>query len=275
LKASVSRQGSAFARGLARVRLRGLDEVGDDPVVNGRPAVVNNGCFRVGARFSLSSRPVAAHIVTGPSGSLTMGDDVAIAHGAVIAAYGDIRIGDGTRIGPAVIIMDTDFHSARDRAVNNSVTPISIGRRVRIGSHVTVLRGSVVGDDASIVAGSVVSGIVPSGTRVGGVPARRMTVAAGGNFRDGFDEPSDAGAVLAMVSQVLVQTFTLPVPPDREATPSEIPQWDSLGTLSLLVALEETFGVNLNPDELTKVACVGDLSTYVARAVASARKGVP
>ncbi len=161
---------------LARARmsgwLRSCDRVGSDPVLEGKPTIVNNGRMWVGDRFHLASSPVGSHMVSGPKGSLEIGDDVSIAYGAAIAAFKQIRIGNGTRIGPFVIIMDTDFHAIGDQAVrHDKVAPIAIGSGVRIGSRVTILRGSVICDRASIVAGSVVTGVVPSGARAGGVPA--------------------------------------------------------------------------------------------------------
>jgi acetyltransferase-like isoleucine patch superfamily enzyme len=126
----------------------------------------------LGDRFRLTSLPVGSHMVSGPEGTLEIGDDVSIAYGAAIAAYKQIRIGNGTRVGPFVIIMDTDFHVIGDQAQrHDKATPIAIGSGVRIGSRVTILRGSVIHDDASIAAGSVVTGVVPRGARAGGVPA--------------------------------------------------------------------------------------------------------
>jgi acetyltransferase-like isoleucine patch superfamily enzyme len=120
-------------------------------------------------------------MTTGPDGVLEIGDDVSIGHGAAIAAYKEVRLGNGTRVGPFVIIMDTNFHVIGDQNErHDKPAPITIGSGVRIGSHVTILRGSVIRDGASIVAGSVVSGVVLAGVRAGGVPARALRTSVSG-----------------------------------------------------------------------------------------------
>jgi acetyltransferase-like isoleucine patch superfamily enzyme len=176
---------------LARVRVRGwlraCDQVGDDVVLEGMPTIGNQGRMSVGNRFHLASLPVGSHMVSGPEGALEIGDDVSIAYGAAIAAYKLVRIGSGTRVGPFVIIMDTNFHVIGDQSQrHDKMAPIAIGSGVRIGSRVTILRGSVIHDDASIEAGSVVTGVVPRGARAGGVPA--VVLPSSGRARE--DDPS-------------------------------------------------------------------------------------
>src|SRR5262249_39771846 len=125
--------------------------------------------------------PVQSHLVS--LSSLTIGDDVSIAHGAAIAAFTSVTIGDRVRIGPFFIVMDTDFHGERaksgssptmrrDVGEGSGFAPVTIGSDVRIGPNVTVLRGSVIGNGATIAAGSVVNGRVPDGAFASGVPAR-------------------------------------------------------------------------------------------------------
>jgi Acetyltransferase (isoleucine patch superfamily) len=83
--------------------------------------------------------------------------------GAAIAAFQQVSIGDGTRIGPYVIIMDTNFHgSPGDQSVQHDTRPVTIGAGCRIGSRVTITRGGSIGDGAEILAGSVVSSAIPA-----------------------------------------------------------------------------------------------------------------
>ena len=90
-------------------------------------------------------------------------------HGAAIAAHQSIRIGTGSRIGPFCAIADTDFHVVGRPDEKPETSPIDIGPGVRLGARVTVLRGAVIGEGASVESGSVVSGVVPAGACVGSV----------------------------------------------------------------------------------------------------------
>lgn len=237
--------------------LRACDDVGADPIVEGSPTIANPGRMRIGERFHLSSVPAASHMVTGPEGVLEIGDDVSIGHGAAVAAHGRVTVGRGTRIDPFVIIMDTDFHVAGDRSGEAQSEPIVIGAGVRIGSHVTVLRGSEIGDGAIVAAGSVVAGKVRAGAVVSGVPAREAYRQEGASGEPTADS----------VPKVVRQSLGLSETPLLGHGPAEIPQWDSLGALRLLLALEEAFGVTLSEDEVLRVATVADLAGVVDRAV--------
>jgi acetyltransferase-like isoleucine patch superfamily enzyme len=238
--------------------LRVCDDVGPDALVEGSPTVVNLGRMRLGKRFHLSSIAAASHLVSGPAGVLEIGDDVSIGHGAAVAAFGHVSIGSGARIAPFVIIMDTDFHVAGDRSGEAQSEPIAIGAGVQIGSHVTVLRGCQIGDGAIVAAGSVVAGKVRAGAVVSGVPAREALRQEGAS-----GEPAAHS-----VPRVIRQSLGLSITPEPGHGPSEIPQWDSLGALRLLLALEETFGVTLSEDEVLRVSTVADLARVVDRAVA-------
>jgi acetyltransferase-like isoleucine patch superfamily enzyme len=148
--------------------------VGAGARVFGRPYVQNLGALRLGADVVLYARPVRLHLVTGTGGTLTLGDGVVVGHGAGVTAFERVEIGDGTVIGPFVMIIDTDFHDLVDRRAPGLTAPIRIGRDVWIGAWATVLRGAEIGDGAVVAAGSVVRGHVPAGAHVGGVPARPL-----------------------------------------------------------------------------------------------------
>jgi acetyltransferase-like isoleucine patch superfamily enzyme len=154
--------------------LRGCEHVGHAPHLHGWPTIYGKpGRIRIGDRFSLWSRPVESHFAAGPDGTLEIGHDVSIAHGAAISAYECVQIGDGTCIGPYVVIMDTNFHgSTGDQSVQHDTRPVVIGKNCRIGSNVTIVRGAVIGDGSEILAGSVVSSAIPSGVCAGGAKAR-------------------------------------------------------------------------------------------------------
>jgi acetyltransferase-like isoleucine patch superfamily enzyme len=244
----------------ARHWLRNCHHVGDGVVLDGRPTVIGDGTIRIGDRFHLASRPVASHLIAGRGAAVTIGDDVSIGHGAAIAGYAGIAIGARTRIGPNAIIIDTDFHVVGNLAARPEPVSITIGRDVRIGSRVIVLRGSHVSDGVAIAAGSVVRGVVPEGARVAGVPAR-------------VTAPSDATP--PNVPEVVMRSFGLASLPGNDSGPHEIPYWDSLGSLNLLLALEEAFDVVLDEKDLAKAATVGEVSNLLNRALARGSRVAP
>lgn len=174
---------SAITSWRSRRWLRSCSHVGSDPRLEGKPTIGGGSRIRIGERFQLASVVSPSHMYTASGGTLEIGDDVVIGHGAAIAAYKLVRIGSGTRIAPHVTILDTDFHGVADRSAPGKTGAIVIGRGVRIGSHVIVLRGTEIGDGAVIGAGSVVSGKVLPGARVSVVPgdaqAHRPAAASG------------------------------------------------------------------------------------------------
>jgi acetyltransferase-like isoleucine patch superfamily enzyme len=162
---------------LGRLRLgpfRGVRNVGTGLRCYGRPIVGAYGSIEVGANFSFGSRPAISHLVALRGARIMIGDDVAIAYGAAITAMQSIAIGDRTQIGPFVVIMDSDFHRVGNRDDSGDVTPVVIGKNVRIGARVTILRGTRIGDNATVLSGSTVQGAVRAGATVSGVPAKPL-----------------------------------------------------------------------------------------------------
>jgi maltose O-acetyltransferase len=62
------------------------------------------------------------------------------------------------------------------------VRPVKLGARCYIGAGATILPGSVIGDDAVVGAGSVVTGDIPAGAVAVGNPAR--VIGDSGELRD-------------------------------------------------------------------------------------------
>ncbi|HET9450363.1 MAG TPA: phosphopantetheine-binding protein, partial [Aggregicoccus sp.] len=194
-------------------------------------------------------------------------------HGAAIAAHARVSVGNRVQLGAFVMVMDTDFHDAVNRDQLPEGQPILIGHAVRIGSRVTVLRGSVIGEGAQIEAGSVVSGEIPAHTVAGGVPARVLRrvgeaahAAASAPAEPAGPRAAAAGGALERVGQVVQLTFNLPAVPAADAGPQQVKGWDSLGTLRLVLALEDAFGVSLSEDDMARVRTLADLATTVEAA---------
>lgn len=238
---------------------RRFDRLGPEAEVSRKAWIHNRGRLVAGARFRLSSVPVESHIVVGHGGSLEIGDDVVVGHGAAIVAQRSVRIGAGSRIGPFCAIADTDFHVAGQRERKPEESPIDIGRAVRLGARVTVLRGAVIGDGATVESGSVVSGTVPPGARVGGVPARSRS--GGPRGAEGGDDVS------SRVAAALARALGLAEAPPAEREREAVPGWDSLGALMVLLALEEEFAVTLDEAKVPYADSVADLARLVEAAL--------
>jgi len=253
--AAVSLIGDRLGRAKTALYLRSISKVGADPIVVGRPFVSNGGIIEIGNAFCLSSRPAQSHLVTSGGARIAIGDRVSISYGAAISAWLEVRIGDDTRIGPFSIIMDSDFHIVGDRSAHAEPVPVRIGKRVTIGSRVTILPGSTIGEGARVEGGSVVSGDVPAGAIVGGVPARSLIKEAASPSNGGVDMP-----------ELVMRVLGLPAVPKATDGPAEIAQWDSLGALKLLLALEETFDIALGEGDLKSAKSIDRLSQIVAAA---------
>lgn len=106
--------------------------------------------------------------------NIFLGDRVYINFGLTALDVAEIRIGDGTLIGPQVQLL-TPIHplDPGERATGiESARPITIGSNVWIGGGAMILPGVTVGDDAVIGAGAVVTSDVPEATVVVGNPSR-------------------------------------------------------------------------------------------------------
>lgn len=236
--------------------LASCDEVGLGAWLAGRPYIRNRGRIEIGERLRLTNRPVVTHLVVEPGAHVKIGDDVHIEHGCGVAASCSIRLGHRVTVGPFTLMMDTDYHVPGDPTAKPPASPIRIGNDVHIGSRVVVLRGADIGDGAWVGDGSVVSGTIPAGTRVAGVPARPI------------ERPLQTAStdVRERVQQVVQRALRLPALPAMSQGPGELPGWDSLGALSLLISLEEAFDVRLPADRFARVASLHDVVAMMEQA---------
>jgi len=106
--------------------------------------------------------------------NIHLGTGVFLNFNCVILDVVEVRIGDGTQIGPGVQLLAADHpRSPQERASGLEFgRPVHIGRNVWIGGGALIMPGVMVGDDAIIGAGSVVTRDVPAGATVVGNPAR-------------------------------------------------------------------------------------------------------
>lgn len=109
---------------------------------------------------------------------IIIGDNVGLNGTSVVARSKTIFIGNGTMIAPNVTIMDSDFHSKwppHNRISSPGIEEdrdVFIGENVWIGMQSIVLKGSKIGNNSIIAAGSVVLGDIPSDVLAGGTPAK-------------------------------------------------------------------------------------------------------
>lgn len=103
------------------------------------------------------------YLLSKQTGILTIGSHNYFNTNTYIACMGYITIKDRVSIGNNVVIVDHD-HNFKSEESEFTVGKIEIGNNVWIGANVTILKDTVIGDNAVIAAGSVVKGQVPANT---------------------------------------------------------------------------------------------------------------
>lgn len=104
--------------------------------------------------------------------NIFIGKNVFINFGCHFQDWGGIYIGNDVLIGSQTVLATINHGKLPGERANNHPSSIHIGKGVWIGSHVTILPGVTVGDNAIIAAGAVVTRNVPANVVVGGIPAK-------------------------------------------------------------------------------------------------------
>lgn len=117
-------------------------------------------------------------IVARYGGKIEIGEHCGIS-GSTIYAWDSIKIGNYTRVGANCKIIDNDFHPVeleyRHKGLNEQYTkrnPISIGDDCFIGMNSIILKGTTLGNNVIVGAGSVVHGSFPDNCIIAGNPAK-------------------------------------------------------------------------------------------------------
>ncbi len=98
-----------------------------------------------------------------PGAELVIEDNVKINYYCIIACQERILIGEGTEFGPSVYLYDHD-HDYKNGLCSNSdeerfkTAAIEIGKNCWIGAQTVILRGTKLGDNCIVGAGSVLKG---------------------------------------------------------------------------------------------------------------------
>ena len=109
----------------------------------------------------------------GNNSHITIGNNCRI-NGAYIHAQDFIEIGENCVIASGVNIIDSNAHQVHsdDRTTGrDNPLGIFIGNNVWIGLNVVILKGSRIGNNCVVAAGSVVKGTYPDNTIIQGNPA--------------------------------------------------------------------------------------------------------
>ena len=117
-------------------------------------------------------------IVARYGGKIEIGDGFGIS-GSTIYSTEHIKIGKNATIGANCKIIDNDFHpldpEQRRQNLNKEYTrraPILIGDDCFIGMNSIILKGTTIGNNVVVGAGSVVHGTFPDNCIIAGNPAR-------------------------------------------------------------------------------------------------------
>ncbi len=105
-----------------------------------------------------------------PAG-VTIGEDCVIGEKIVLDGRAPLTIGDHVDIASEVMIYNSE-HDINDETFKAVEAPVTIGNYVFIGPRAIILPGVVIGDNAIVGAGAVVTKNVSPGVIVGGVPAK-------------------------------------------------------------------------------------------------------
>ena len=117
------------------------------------------------------------------NGSISLGNYILISPGTSIRSAERIDIGDSTMIASDVVITDSDWHGIYDRTdyVANP-KPVKIHKNVWIGERSIILKGTQIGENSIIGAGSVVHGDIPPNSVYAGNPAKEVKKLDEGSF---------------------------------------------------------------------------------------------
>lgn len=123
--------------------------------------IEKGGQLRIDSGFSMRS---GAKLYVAKNANLSIGENFFMSNNCAITAWEKVEIGNNVQFGPGVLIFDHDHDinvPGGLAAEQYKTKPIKIGNGVWIGANSIILRGTVVGDNSVIGAGSVVKGYVP------------------------------------------------------------------------------------------------------------------
>jgi len=228
----------AIGHNSSRARLaEALAQMGWLPAVLAHPSALVASSARIGAGTYIGAQAaIAPNARVGSHAIVNM--HVSIGHDAVL--------GDFAHLAPGA------------RASGGC----RIGEYAFVGSNAAVLPGVGVGRGAVVGACSQVVRDVPPHATVAGVPARPIGAAS----LTGGSRPAPPALGLLRLNAVFQEVFDDPaLEIDPQTSPSSIPDWDSVAQVKLVLAVEESFGIDLRNEELGNLRSAGDFLKVICR----------
>lgn len=135
----------------------------------------NNFTMTSGNGYNPLAKGAKSHIHLDPGAKLRIGNNSGVSSVTIWCAE-EISIGDNVMIGALSTVIDTDAHpiDPSQRIIDKDAgktKPICICNNVFIGSQCIILKGSFIGENSVIGAGSVVKGYIPENEIWAGNPA--------------------------------------------------------------------------------------------------------
>jgi acetyltransferase-like isoleucine patch superfamily enzyme len=194
------------------------------------PHVVTTGFVFLGRRVEIDVRPGYGRLILGRwvhlgdgtslrchEGTLRVGDKTVFGRNIVVNAYLDISIGERCIIADLVYVTDFDhvFDDVtvpiKDQGIVKS--PVAIGSDVWLGTKVSVVRATVIGDGSVVGAHAVVTRDLPPFSVAAGVPARVI--------RDRRSATAAAGQTRAALADMAVKLQSAARTPPRSGPPPQ------------------------------------------------------
>lgn len=126
--------------------------------------VTKGGELRIGRGLKVRSN---SHIRVRENGVMELGENVALGYGCMIVCHESIKVGNDVQFSPYVLVYDHDHDFRVEgglKAGKYKTSPVVIGNNTWIGANSIILRGTHIGDNCVIAAGSIVKGNIPDGT---------------------------------------------------------------------------------------------------------------
>ena len=140
--------------------------------------------LRIGKNFKMRD---GAKIRVRKGATCIIGDNSSINSNNTIACHERIEIGNDVQLSPNVQIYDHDHDFRAEggvKAQKYKTSPVKIGNNVWIGANAVILRGTEIGDNCVVGAGSILKGMFPDNSVI--VQKKVTEIFGGGTESNSF-----------------------------------------------------------------------------------------